>query len=328
MKLKRTAKANGAPATAVVKPKEKGKPKAGGGDKPVRGRGARDIWRRVAALPQWMQAVGGAAVLAVIILLLVVASERTEAPAPDPAAVANSGQGPIVPASVPLPAGESGEGTGPQVPGPAPAGERGGEPGRQIAAPPTAPPVAPPEQDRAFIKTVRLRPPQPTRLDTLKAEVEPAPGAPEKIVYTYLWRVNDRVIEEAKGDTLILSPFKKRDFVTVTVTPYDGDTAGFAFESPIATVHSVPPTLEMKQMRQAKKAGEPVELELAATAPDGERIVFSLEEPRVPGMSVDSQSGKVTWLVPPDRKGTIRFGAAVEDDNGTKVKRVFELIVN
>ncbi len=326
MKPKRTAKASAAPAAAVAKPGEKAKSKAGGGEKPVRGRGAREVWRRVAALPQWMQAVGGAAVLAVILLLIVVATERKEAPAPGPAAVAKSGQGPIAAAPVPPPAGEGGEEPSRQSPGPSPVGESAGEPDRQAAAPPPAEQVAPPEQDRAFIKAVRLRPPQPTRLDALKAEVEPAPGAPEKIRYAYRWRVNDRVVEEATGDTLSLSSFKKRDLVTVT--PYDGDTAGFAYESPVAAVHSVPPTLEMKQTRQARKAGEPVELELAATAPDGERIVFSLEEPRVPGMSLDGQSGKITWTVPPDRKGTVRFGAAVADDNGTKVTRIFELIVN
>ena len=74
----------------------------------------------------------------------------------------------------------------------------------------------------------------------LKTEVEAAPAAPEKLVYTYLWKVNDRVIEEAVGDTLNLSAFHKRDLVTVT--PYDGETAGLAVASPMVAIHSVPPS--------------------------------------------------------------------------------------
>ena len=165
-------------------------------------------------------------------------------------------------------------------------------------------------------------------MDMLKAELDLEPAAPKDLVYTYLWRVNDRIIEEAKGDTLNLSPFKKRDLVTVTVTPYDGDTAGFAVASPVIAIHGVPPSLELKAMRRVRKTGEPVELELAGVAPDGEQVAYSLEAPHVPGMTIDKRSGKISWSIQPDQKGVIRFGAAVEDDNGTKVTKIFDVTVD
>jgi hypothetical protein len=204
------------------------------------------------------------------------------------------------------------------------AGGRSGQP----SASAVSPNAGIPEGELAFIKAVRVQPSQPTRMDTLQAEVDLASAAPKELVYTYLWRVNDKIIEEAKGDTLNLSPFKKRDLVTVTVTPHDGDTAGFAVASPVIAIHSVPPSLELKAMRRARKAGEPVELQLAGVAPDGELVAYSLEAPHVPGMTIDKQSGKISWSIQPDQKGAIRFGAAVEDDNGTKVTRIFDVTID
>jgi hypothetical protein len=181
------------------------------------------------------------------------------------------------------------------------------------------------EKERVFIQAIRLQPSQPNRMNSLKAEVEVAPTAPERLVYTYRWKVNDRIIEEATGDTLNLSPFKKGDLITVTVTPNDGGADGVAVESPLVAVHSVPPSLELKTMRQARKTGEPIELQLVGVAPDGDLVAFSLEPPLVPGMTIDKRSGKISWLLQPDQKGSIRFGAAVEDNNQTKVTRIFDI---
>ncbi|MCX6983475.1 MAG: putative Ig domain-containing protein, partial [Lentisphaerae bacterium] len=61
--------------------------------------------------------------------------------------------------------------------------------------------------------------------------------------------------------------------------------------------------------------------------PDSDGITFSLEAPLVPGMSIDGQTGKITWIIPPNQKGTIRFGAAVEDTDKTKVTKIFEITV-
>jgi hypothetical protein len=198
----------------------------------------------------------------------------------------------------------------------------------QAEAPADSPEARITEAPLAFIHAVRLQPSRPTRMDILKAEVEAAPNAPGKLAYTYHWKVNDRIIKDASGETLNLSPFKKRDIITVTVTPYDGNMAGFAVESPMVAVHSIPPSLELKAMRKARKAGEPIELQLVGVAPDGEQVAFSLEAPYVPGMTIDKSSGKITWIIEPGQKGSLRFGAAVEDDNGTKISRIFDVAVD
>ncbi|MBN2437001.1 MAG: hypothetical protein JXL20_00190, partial [Deltaproteobacteria bacterium] len=107
-------------------------------------------------------------------------------------------------------------------------------------------PAGIPESELVFIQSVRLQPLQPTPMDSLKADIVLAPTAPERLAYTYQWKVNDQAIKEATGETLNLSPFKKGDLITVTVTPRVGDTYGHAVESPLVSVHSAPPTLELK----------------------------------------------------------------------------------
>ncbi|MBI4632802.1 MAG: hypothetical protein HY742_02780 [Deltaproteobacteria bacterium] len=245
-------------------------------------------------LPRWIWSVGGAVALVIVIAwFMLVPAQKKAPPAPPPSRSAGTE----------------------------------GSPNRQPPASAAAPAARIPEKPLAFLQTVRLQPSEPTRLDTLTAAVEVASGAPGPLTYAYLWKVNDRIIEEATGDTLNLSPFKKQDLVTVTVTPHDGDIAGFAVESPVVAIHSVPPSLALKAVRQARKIGDPIELQLVGAAPDGNLVAFSLEAPHVPGMTIDKHSGKISWRRQPNQKGTFRFGAAVEDDNRTKVTKIFAVTV-
>jgi hypothetical protein len=177
------------------------------------------------------------------------------------------------------------------------------------------------------IRSIRLQPPHPTRMDTLKAEIMAEAPDPTRIKYTYVWKVNNRIIAGATGDKFNLSALKKADLINVTVTPYDGDKAGHAMRSPFVAVHNIAPTLDLQTGRKAIKAEEPLEFQLVSVHPDSESVTFSLEPPIVPGMSIDARSGKITWIRRPDQKGTIRFGAAVEDKEKTKVKKTFDINV-
>jgi hypothetical protein len=247
-----------------------------------------------AARPRWVWAAGGAA-LALLILLLMFLPARKDAASKPSSARALGGVA---------------------------------VPGLPNQATTNVPPeTGIPERPLAFIKAVHLNPSQPTRQDILKAEVEAAVGAPERLAYTYQWKVNDRPVEKAQGDALDLAAFKKGDLVTVAVTPRDGDTAGFVVQSPGIAIHSIAPSLELQIRPAAVKTGEPVEAQLVSVAPDSARVTFKLEPPLVSGMTVDGASGRITWLRPADQKGTVRFGASVEDDNRTKVTKSFEITV-
>jgi hypothetical protein len=180
-------------------------------------------------------------------------------------------------------------------------------------------------KDFPVIRTIRFLPPQPTRMDTLKAEVLTEAPDPSRIIYAYVWKVNDRIVEGAEGDALNLSSLKKMDLITVIVTPYDGDRKGFPVESPVAVVYGIPPSLDLQVPPKTRKAGDPLELQLVSLHPDSAGVTFTLEAPIVPGMSIDNRTGKITWIIQPDQKGKIRFGAAVEDSDKTKVTKVFDV---
>ena len=268
-----------------MKPVGKIKPKAGRLD---------ELWKKLAARPRRIWAVGGAVSLVIVISWFMLVPAQREAP---------------------------------QTPSSSGAAGTEGILNRQPLASTASPDTKTSEKQLAFIQSIRLQPYQPTRMDSLKAEVEVSSAAPGQLVYTYLWKVNGRVIEEATGDTLNLSTFKKRDLINVTVTPYDGSTAGFAVVSPTVAIHSVPPSLELKAMNQARKIGELIELQLVGDAPDGGELTFSLEAPYVPGMTIDNSTGKISWLLQPGQKGSLRFGAAVQDNNRTKVAKIFDITV-
>jgi hypothetical protein len=238
---------------------------------------------------------GGAVALVVVVLLIFFSAPHKDAPpgAPPQATV-------LSPGSVPGQTGES------------PPGLSGDD-----------------RKNFPAIKTIRFEPPQPTRMDTLRAEVLTDAPDPSRLSYAYVWKVNDRIVEGAQGDRLNLSALdlKKRDLITVSVTPNDGEREGFAVESPAVAVHSIPPTLDMKMPRQTRKASEPLEIQLVSLHPDSDGITFSLEAPVVPGMSIDPNSGKITWVIQPDQKGTIPFGAVVEDTEKTRVTGIFNITV-
>jgi hypothetical protein len=285
------------PAKADVRKRQS---KQGSGPKAAAGKKLPSLpwWGRLSALPRRTMIFGAAAIALVIIIIvfLFFGSPRKEAPPKTPSKAA---------ALLPGVASE--------------------RPTEQPASP-LRKATTPEEEERPTIQSIRFHPPQPTRMDTLKAEVVTATYTnPGRITCAYVWKVNNRIVEGEAGNTLTLSNFRKRDLVTVTVTPHDGDKTGFPTDSPVALIYGIPPSLDLQTPIKTKKTGEPLELQLVSLHPDSDGITFSLEAPLVPGMSIDSRTGKITWIIPPNQKGTIRFGAAVEDTDKTKVTKTFDM---
>ncbi|MEI7672098.1 MAG: hypothetical protein WCK00_08305 [Deltaproteobacteria bacterium] len=263
------------------------------------------LWEKLSALPKRVLISGGAA-LALLILLILFLFPGSPRQKPTPK---------IPPQTATVSPGPGGESfierpIGPPLP----------PPPRQV--------LKPEEETQPTVQSIRLSPPQPTRLDTLKAEAVTAAGADlSRITYTYVWKVNDRIVAEATSNTLNLSTFKKRDLVTVTVTPHDGDKPGFPLASPIIVVYGASPSLDLQAPLKTKKVGDPLELQLVSFHPDSDSVIFSLEAPLASGMTIDSYTGKITWLILPNQKGTLRFGAAVEDTDKTKVTKTFDIAI-
>ncbi len=182
----------------------------------------------------------------------------------------------------------------------------------------------------AVIRAVALHPPQPTRLDTLRTDVVLQADEAGSASYTlsYRWTHNGFTLPEATGETLDLAGFNTGDLICVNITPFRDGQTGYTVSSPCIAVHPVAPTLELQLTPHRQLPGQPMTFQLASDHPDDEEVRFSLTPPLVPGMTVEERTGQIIWLLHPDQKGAVRFGAAVENsDRNVKVTREFEVTV-
>jgi hypothetical protein len=177
-----------------------------------------------------------------------------------------------------------------------------------------------------LIRSVRLVPYQPSKLDILQAEVIPAVKDASRLTYSYVWEVNNKKIRGTTGNSLDLSNFQKRDLVSVTVTPYEGKKAGYSVSSPFVVVYGVAPSLELKAMSRNVKTRDPLVLQLSSVHPETGQVTFALTPPLIQGMTIDGKTGKITWVAQPCQDGTLQFGASVSDTDGSKVTKVFKIL--
>ncbi|MDR2861608.1 MAG: hypothetical protein LBV07_03550 [Syntrophobacterales bacterium] len=179
-----------------------------------------------------------------------------------------------------------------------------------------------------IIRQVLLQPSEPTRQDTIHAEVFLAESAKGKqFQYVYAWKVNSQPIPNS-GDTLELAGFKIGDLITVTVTPYDDNGAAPAKTSQPLNIRAVPPSLDIQGTKDNISPGEPFTCQLVSKHPDSETVTFSLEEPKLEGMTIHEKTGLITWSIPETKKTTWEFGASVVDPAGNKTIKTFTLGFN
>jgi|GEM_PF-2401114 hypothetical protein len=181
-----------------------------------------------------------------------------------------------------------------------------------------------PESQRCpIVRQVILLPKQPTVIDSIKAELSLDSPTPANIDYEYKWFINDKLVESAHGDTLPSGLAKKRDRISVNVTPILNGERGVLSQSYFCVIHSSPPALSLKD--EISKVGEIIELQLVGVDTDGEKITYALEDPRLDGMTVDKITGKITWKPTEKQTGICRFGASASNADGSKRTKVFEI---
>jgi len=203
------------------------------------------------------------------------------------------------------------------------------EAGRNNIPPPPQRSESPAPQ--IVIQRILLQPSQPTIRDTINAEIflsESAKASGKQFQYVYAWQVNDQHISYASGDTLQLSDFSIGDWVRVTITPYDEGVASSTKTSPSLQIHAVPPSLDLHLTQGRFTTEKPFECQLISKHPDSETVTFSLEEPKIEGMTINTETGRITWSIPTAPQKALQFGASVIDPMGNKTTRIFTLGVN
>lgn len=176
-----------------------------------------------------------------------------------------------------------------------------------------------------MIKSIQFIPKEPTILDSIKAEATTNYGDLIGISFEYRWMINQKPIDDVKGDTLPKGKFKKHDYISVIISPIMDGKKGYPFISGTVVIQNSVPTLDMKVVLQKQKIDAPIELQLTGSDPDGDKITFSLEEPLLEGMTIDKETGKIIWKRQKQQKGTYQFSASASDSDGAKITKTFEL---
>ncbi|TAJ23410.1 MAG: hypothetical protein EPO64_11280 [Nitrospirae bacterium] len=158
---------------------------------------------------------------------------------------------------------------------------------------------------------VVLAPSQVRAGDRLRAQVEGADADQDPIRYKFRWWRNNQLVSEGEAGELETVGWVRDDLIVVEVTPFDAAGAGQArFSEPIAiansppTITSVPPT--------AIDAGR-YQYAVKATDPEGDPLTYGLDG-APPGMTIDTNTGRIEWRIMAGRRETHRVRVSVHDN--------------
>ncbi|MBI5213837.1 MAG: hypothetical protein HY957_10800 [Nitrospirae bacterium] len=182
--------------------------------------------------------------------------------------------------------------------------------------------------DEFFIKKVIFSPPQPLITDTIKADVSSDYQGTGHITYEYTWRINGKPVKGIKDNTLPPGEFKKRDHISVMVTPFIDGAEKDVYKSMFVVIHSSPPSLALALKETIHKLNGSITMQLVGSDPDGDKVTFSLEEPFLEGMTVDRETGEIIWKPEKKEKGIYKFRASATDSDGIKTAKTFEFRID
>jgi len=131
----------------------------------------------------------------------------------------------------------------------------------------------------------------------------------DSVTLTYGWSVNDK--QAGTGKTLD-ARVKRGDKISVRIIPSDGESEG----RPVvltSEARNMPPVIS--DQKEIRFDGKIWTCQLKAVDSDSDPVTFSLKS-APPGMTIDPNSGLMTWHVPEDFKGKTSCIAIVKDDHG------------
>jgi hypothetical protein len=162
---------------------------------------------------------------------------------------------------------------------------------------------------------------------TAGTDISVAPQATDadgdSIFFHYQWAVNGKDIP---GDSPILKGdlFKHGDIVSVTIIPYDLEATGEPFVSKPLVIPNAPPQFVSVPPREF--SGRTYTYQAQAVDPDGGPVAYALGAAPT-GMTIDSQSGLISWVVGTDQAGTHEIKVVAEDSGGMKAYQQFTLVI-
>lgn len=112
------------------------------------------------------------------------------------------------------------------------------------------------------------------------------------IGFSYRWMRNGEAMEFVDGPVLSGDSFHRGDRISFLITPSDGETGGVPYAGSDIVIPNAPPVFFSQPPAQFTSNDFIYQVE--AKDPDGDEIVYSLEDPP-PGMTIQSRSGQISW---------------------------------
>ncbi len=142
---------------------------------------------------------------------------------------------------------------------------------------------------------------------TIKVVIEKATGTDgREVLYKFDWTLNGQPVGDG---TDRFTGFKRADRVGVKVTPVEGDKPGQARFLDFL-VNNMPP--EVTESKQVSFDGKTFVYQVTGSDPDGDTLTYALED-APQGMTINSQTGRITWQVGQNDYGEKTFKVKISD---------------
>ena len=176
-----------------------------------------------------------------------------------------------------------------------------------------------------ILRAIAIQPNEAT-IDTLlevHADVDDVDH--DLVSLTYRWRCNDRIVKEGEEAVLDLTGCRVGDHVTVEAVPADLEGVGRSVRSEAVIIENSPPTVTAPPPPMTNL--ERYEYVVHAKDADGDPLQFRLSA-APSGMTIDQNSGRIVWIIPPGTSGKHTAKIVVEDNRGGSTIQDIELILS
>jgi len=154
--------------------------------------------------------------------------------------------------------------------------------------------------------------------DTLYVDAEADDADGDEVTIAYAWERNGESAGTAKAIGL---PIKRGDKVTVRLTASDQTGKGQSVELK-REIHNIPPHIDDTIASSCEE--NVCSFTVSASDPDGDDLVFSLKK-GLSGMTIQSGTGFVQWMVPSTFSGAETVTVEVSDKHGGVASKDFRI---
>jgi hypothetical protein len=148
----------------------------------------------------------------------------------------------------------------------------------------------------------------------------------DEVMFHYKWTVNGKEVFE---DTSMLAKgtFKRGDVVSLRIIPYDKEGEGTPFVFRDTVIPNAPPRITSAPPQNFEYFnGSIFTYQARAEDPDGDPVTFTLSS-APPGMTIDSKSGLITWLINEKSSGAHTIEVGAQDSQGLKEVQTFSFTI-